>query len=105
MTRPAYLVSHTHWDREWYRTFQQFRLDLVRTVDLVLDTLESEPAFVHFLLDGQTIVLDDYLAMRPERADQLRRYIAGGRLAVGPWYCHPDLFLVSGESIVRGFGT
>lgn len=101
MTRTAYLVSHTHWDREWYRTFQQFRLDLVRTVDDVLDTLERDPAFAHFLLDGQTIVLDDYLAMRPERAEQLRRFIAAGRLAVGPWYCHPDLFLVSGESIVR----
>ena len=101
MTRPAYLISHTHWDREWYRTYQQFRLDLVRTIDRVLDTLQSDPAFTHFLLDGQTIVLDDYLAMRPERADELRRLIGAGRIAVGPWYCHPDLFLVSGESIVR----
>src|SRR5690242_3599792 len=84
MTRPAYLISHTHWDREWYRTYQQFRLDLVRTVDLVLDTLETDPAFPHFLLDGQTIVLDDYLAMRPHRAEALRRHIASGRLAVGP---------------------
>lgn len=101
MTRPAYLVSHTHWDREWYRTFQQFRLDLVRTIDEVLDTLEGDPAFAHFLLDGQTIVLDDYLAMRAGSAPRLARQIASGRLAVGPWYCHPDFFLVSGESIVR----
>jgi len=100
-TRPAYLIPHTHWDREWYRTFQQFRLDLVRVVDGVLDTLESDPAFTHFMLDGQTIVLDDYLAMRPDRAAQLRRHIADGRLGVGPWYCHPDLFLVSGEAIAR----
>ncbi len=101
MTRSAFLISHTHWDREWYRTFQQFRLDLVRTIDGVLDTLERDPAFAHFLLDGQTIALDDYLAMRPERADDLRRQIAAGRLGVGPWYCHPDLFLVSGEALVR----
>jgi len=100
-TRPAYLIPHTHWDREWYRTFQQFRLDLVRVVDGVLDTLESDPSFTHFMLDGQTIVLDDYLAMRPDRAAQLRRHIADGRLGVGPWYCHPDLFLVSGEAIAR----
>ncbi len=100
-TRPAYLIPHTHWDREWYRTFQQFRLDLVRVVDGVLDTLESDPTFTHFMLDGQTIVLDDYLAIRPERAAQLRRHIADGRLGVGPWYCHPDLFLVSGEAIAR----
>ena len=100
-TQPAYLVSHTHWDREWYRTFQQFRLDLVRVVDGVLDTLERDPSYTHFMLDGQTVVIDDYLAMRPGNADRLRRHIADGRLAVGPWYCHPDLFLVSGESIVR----
>ncbi|HZS90449.1 MAG TPA: glycoside hydrolase family 38 C-terminal domain-containing protein [Chloroflexota bacterium] len=101
MTHTAYLISHTHWDREWYRTFQQFRLDLVRTIDLILETLDTDPAFTHFMLDGQTIVLDDYLAMRPGRADDLRRHISGGRLSVGPWYCHPDLFLVSGESLVR----
>ncbi len=101
MTRPAYLVAHTHWDREWYRTFQQFRLDLVRVVDGVLDTLERDPSFTHFMLDGQTIVIDDYLAMRPERAAHLQRHIADGRIAVGPWYCHPDLFLVSGEALTR----
>ncbi len=101
MTKTAYLVSHTHWDREWYRTFQQFRLDLVRTVDGILETLEQDAAFTHFLLDGQTVVLDDYLAMRPHAAQRLRSQIAAGRLAVGPWYCHPDLFLVSGEAIVR----
>ena len=101
MTKTAYLVSHTHWDREWYRTFQQFRLDLVRTVDGILDTLERDATFTHFLLDGQTVVLDDYLAMRPHAGERLRHRIASGRLAVGPWYCHPDLFLVSGEAIVR----
>ncbi len=101
MTKTAYLVSHTHWDREWYRTFQQFRLDLVRTVDGILDTLERDARFTHFLLDGQTVVLDDYLAMRPHAGERLRHQIASGRLAVGPWYCHPDLFLVSGEAIVR----
>ena len=101
MTRSAFLVPHTHWDREWYRTFQQFRLDLVRVVDQILDTLDSDPAFTHFLLDGQAIAVSDYLTMRPERAGQLRRCLAEGRLSVGPWYCHPDLFLVSGESIVR----
>jgi len=101
MTKTAYLVSHTHWDREWYRTFQQFRLDLVRTVDGILDTLERDATFTHFLLDGQTVVLDDYLAMRPHAGERLRRQIAVGRLAVGPWYCHPDLFLVSGEAILR----
>src|SRR5258706_266196 len=95
------LVPHTHWDREWYQTFQQFRLRLVRTVDLVLDTLERDPAFTCFMLDGQTIRLDDYLEVRPENAERLRSLARAGRLLTGPWYVQPDEFLVGGESLIR----
>ncbi len=73
--RTLHVVSHTHWDREWYLTFQQFRLKLVRLIDRLLDILDQEPDFRHFMLDGQTIVLDDYLQMRPEREEVLRRHI------------------------------
>ena len=58
------IVSHTHWDREWYRSFQEFRARLVDTVDVVLDLLDSDPGWC-FVLDGQTIVIEDYLAIRP----------------------------------------
>ncbi len=95
------VVPHTHWDREWYLTFQQFRMRLVRTVDLVLDTLEADPSFTYFMLDGQTIVLEDYLEVRPENADRLLRLAREGRLQIGPWYLQPDEFLVGGESLVR----
>ena len=67
------LVSHTHWDREWYRTFEAFRARLVDTVDRVLDQLDEDPEW-RFLLDGQTIVLEDYLVVRPSRREP-----AGGR--------------------------
>ena len=96
-----HLVTHTHWDREWYLTFQQFRLKLVHLVDGLLDLLEADPAYRHFMLDGQTIVLEDYLLMRPERAEDLRRHVQAGRLLIGPWHILPDEFLVSGESLVR----
>ena len=59
--KTLHVISHTHWDREWYRTFQQFRLKLVHLVDGLLDILETDPDFKYFMLDGQTIVLDDYL--------------------------------------------
>ena len=59
-----YIISHTHWDREWYKTFQQFRLKLVHLVDNLLTILDSDPTYLHFMLDGQTIVLEDYLHMR-----------------------------------------
>src|SRR6266567_4147939 len=95
------LVPHTHWDREWYQTFQQFRMRLVHAIDRLLDILDHDPAFTHFMLDGQTIVLDDYLEVRPEHAERLKNHIRSGRIQVGPWYLQPDEFLVSGESLVR----
>src|SRR6266852_5065198 len=95
------LVPHTHWDREWYQTFQQFRIRLVHAVDKLLDILERDPDFSHFMLDGKTIVLDDYLEARPEQEERLKRHTRSGRISVGPWYVQPDEFLVSGESLVR----
>jgi hypothetical protein len=94
------LVSHTHWDREWYRTFEAFRARLVDTVDRVLDVLADDPGW-KFLLDGQSIVVEDYLAVRPGRRAELERAVRDGRLAVGPWYVQPDSLLPSGESLVR----
>ncbi len=96
-----HLVAHTHWDREWYLTFQQFRIKLVHLVDELLDILKRDPSFTHFMLDGQTIVLEDYLAIRPDRAPDLERLIRAGRLLVGPWYILPDEFLVSPEATIR----
>ncbi len=94
------LVSHTHWDREWYRTFQSFRSRLVDTVDRVLDLITLDPGYC-FLLDGQTIVLEDYLEVRPSRRAELERAIADARLAIGPWYVQPDSLLPAGETHVR----
>jgi mannosylglycerate hydrolase len=95
------VIPHTHWDREWYQTFQQFRIRLVKTIDVLLTLLERDKHFSHFMLDGQTIVLDDYLEVRPEQEERLKEYIRAGRLLVGPWYLQPDEFLVSGEALIR----
>jgi mannosylglycerate hydrolase len=95
------VVPHTHWDREWYEPFQTFRMRLVELVDGLLDLMERDPSYEHFLLDGQMAVVDDYLAIRPEHEDRLRRLCAAGRLEVGPWYILMDEFLVSGETLVR----
>ncbi|MCL4506806.1 MAG: glycosyl hydrolase-related protein [Chloroflexi bacterium] len=101
MTQTAHVVSHTHWDREWYRPYQVFRARLIEAIDAVLDLLERRPDYRFFHLDGQTIVLDDYLEIRPEKEPLLRKFIQEGRLLVGPWYTQPDEFLVSGEAMVR----
>ena len=99
--KTIHLISHTHWDREWYRTFQQFRLQLVHLVDGLLDILATDRDYKHFMLDGQTIVLDDYLLMRPQAESTLKRHIQNGRLLIGPWHILPDMFLVSPEAHIR----
>jgi mannosylglycerate hydrolase len=99
--RRVHIVPHTHWDREWYQSFQTFRLRLVDLLDDLLPRMEADPAYARFLLDGQLAVVDDYLAVRPDAEDRLRRLVGSGRIAVGPWYTLPDEFLVSGETLVR----
>ncbi|HEX7619718.1 MAG TPA: glycosyl hydrolase-related protein [Anaerolineales bacterium] len=99
--RKLYVVSHTHWDREWYLPFQLFRLKLIHLVDGMLDLLEQDLEFKYFMLDGQTIVLDDYLHMRPEKETVLRDHIRKGRIIIGPWHILPDMFLVGPESHIR----
>ncbi|MHB8463297.1 MAG: glycoside hydrolase family 38 N-terminal domain-containing protein [Acidimicrobiales bacterium] len=94
------IVSHTHWDREWYRPFEAFRARLVDTVDLVLDQLASDPGW-SFVLDGQTIVIEDYLEVRPERRGELEAACRAGRIAIGPWYVQPDSLLPAGETHIR----
>ena len=95
-----FFVPHTHWDREWYRPFQSFRISLVDVVDEVLDLLESDER-MRFTLDGQLATVDDYVAIRPGGTDRIAALVRTGRLAIGPWFTLPDEFLVSGESLVR----
>jgi alpha-mannosidase len=100
----VFLVPHTHWDREWYRPFQSFRISLVDVVDEVLDMLEKDPR-MRFTLDGQLATVDDYVEIRPEGEERIRALVLDGRLAIGPWLTLMDEFLVSGESIFRNLET
>ncbi|HID94099.1 MAG TPA: hypothetical protein EYP60_08395 [bacterium (Candidatus Stahlbacteria)] len=96
-----HVVSHTHWDREWYLTFQRFRLKLVSLIDKLLDVMDKNQAYRYYLLDGQTVILKDYLEIRPENRSKIVKYVKDGRIQVGPWFVLPDEFLVSGESLIR----
>jgi len=93
------LVPHTHWDREWYAPFDEFRERLVAMMDTLIDL--GNAGFPHFHLDGQTAMIDDYLAVRPEREADIRLLAEDGRLSAGPWVTQMDEFLVSGESHIR----
>ncbi|HLE02840.1 MAG TPA: hypothetical protein VI877_05060, partial [Dehalococcoidia bacterium] len=95
------IIAHTHWDREWYLPYRMFRAQLVAMLDRLLGLMARRPDFPPFMLDGQSILLKDYLAVRPEREGELRRLVSEGRLLVGPFYVHPDELLVGGESLIR----
>ena len=95
----VYIVPHTHWDREWYQPLGRFRQRLVALIDELLD--DPPQAGESFLLDGQAIVLDDYLAVRPERRAELSALLREGRLEAGPWYVLADELIPGGEALIR----
>ena len=94
----AHLVSHTHWDREWYLPATRFRQRLVALID---ELLAEDAGRSAFLLDGQAIVLEDYLAVRPERRAEVMARLEDGRLEAGPWYVLADELIPGGEALVR----
>jgi len=95
------IVSHTHWDREWYLSLGQFRHHFVKMMDRLLHLFEVDKDFKYFTMDGQYLVIKDYLEIRPEKLETLKKLIQEGKLIIGPWYTQPNLFMVSGESILR----
>jgi len=98
----VFVVPHTHWDREWYMEREKSRMMLVDVIDELLHILKSNDDYV-FMLDGQTLLLEDYFSIRPDRKDELIGFIRSGRVSIGPWYILPDEFLVSGEAHIRNF--
>jgi alpha-mannosidase len=95
-----HLIPHTHWDREWYLPQSIFLARLVPTLDDLLDRLGSESGST-FLLDGQTVLVEDYLAVRPDRETAIVELVRSGRLQVGPWYVLADEQIPSGEALIR----
>jgi len=96
-----YVCSNTHWDREWHMPFSEFQSRLVHLLDTLIELLQREPQYRVFNLDGQTVCVEDYLDLRPERADAVRALVQAGRLVIGPWYNLPDEFLTGDELLVR----
>ena len=99
-TKKYCIISHTHWDREWYLPLENFRMRLVDLIDRLLDILDTDPNY-RFHMDAQTIVLEDYLEIRPDRREVLEKYVREERLLIGPWYVQNDFHLTSGEATVR----
>lgn len=99
--KELHIISHSHWDREWYLSWAKHNYRLIRLIDSLIDVMEKKEAFRYFHLDGQVVLVEDYLAVRPERKERLLKLIGDGRIKIGPFYILQDEFLISGESSIR----
>lgn len=99
--KTIHVVSNSHWDREWGYPFEETRLLLLKFMDELLELLDKDKDFHSFTMDSQTMCVEDYLELRPEKRATVEKHVKSGRLIVGPWYSLPEEYLVSGESLVR----
>ena len=100
MKKKVYAYVHTHWDREWYREFDEFRVRLDEVFNDVLAKLNSRE-LDSFYFDGQTSALEDYLQINPENENIIKQLIKDKRLYIGPYFCSTDSFLVDSESLIK----
>ena len=97
----AHVVPHTHWDREWRYPIWKNRVLLQQFMRELLNTLDTDPQYRNFVMDGQCAVIEDYLEVAPQDTDRIKEHVASGRLSIGPWYTLPDLYPVNGECLLR----
>ncbi len=101
MSKNCHIVPHIHWDREWYFTTEESRILLVNNMEEVMERLETDENYPHYVLDGQTAILEDYFDIKPENRERVKKLVQKGKLIVGPWYTQTDEMVVGSESIVR----
>ena len=101
MKKELCIVSHSHWDREWYLSHAKHNYRLVKFFDDLIEAMEKDERFRYFHLDGQIAIVEDYLAVRPEMEEKVKKFIADGRWEIGPFYILQDEYLINGESSVR----
>lgn len=99
--KTLHIIPHSHWDREWYLPFETHRTRLVKLFDTLIELMEKNPDYTYYHMDGQFVVIEDYLEIRPQMKDRLLALIKADRIQVGPWYILQDEYLTSGEANVR----
>ena len=90
MAKKVHVVPHMHWDREWYFTTEESRILLINNMEEIMEMLETREDYPCYVLDGQTAVLEDYFAIKPENKERIKKLVEAGKLVVGPWYTQTD---------------
>ncbi len=98
--KKIYIISNTHWDREWYMSHEKYLVRLVKLCDRLVGIMEKNENYI-FISDGQFSMIDDYLRIRPEMTERVRTLVKEGRLKVGPWFTQPLETLTGGEALLR----
>lgn len=101
----VHIVAHSHWDREWYLPFGKQQMLLVELFDDLLELFENDSSFHSFHLDGHTLLVEDYLKVKPYNRSKIEKLISAKKLIVGPFYILQDAYLTSSEANVRNFTT
>lgn len=97
----VHVIAHSHWDREWYMPFEYHRARLVQLFDDCMELFEKDEEYQNFHLDGHTALIEDYLEIKPQNRDKIKKYVEEGKFSAGPWYILQDEFLTSAEANVR----
>ncbi|MCG8351580.1 MAG: hypothetical protein MI924_27755 [Chloroflexales bacterium] len=100
MNTNVYIINHTHWDREWFLTSIYTSQWIPGLIDKIESLAAANPDF-KYLLDGQTLIIEDLLYIAPEYEARVTRLIAAGHLIIGPYYCQPDWQITGGEALIR----
>jgi hypothetical protein len=100
MKTTVHIINHTHWDREWFLTSIYTTNWIPRLIDTIEHRVAENPNF-RFLLDGQTLVIEDLLQHDPDYQERVKKLVKDGHLIIGPYYCQPDWKLTGEEALVR----
>ena len=100
MKTVAHIINHTHWDREWFLTSVYTNQWIPALIDKLEQLVVDNPDY-QFLLDGQTLVIEDLLKLAPDYQGKINRLVRNNHLIIGPYYCQPDWRITGGESLIR----
>ena len=100
MKTVTHIINHTHWDREWFLTSVYTSQWIPALVDKLEQLVADNPDY-QFLIDGQTLVIEDLLKLAPDYQGKIDRLVGNKHLIIGPYYCQPDWRITGGESLIR----
>ncbi len=96
----VYTYAHTHWDYEWYFSYNESSIQFIYHMDEVFEALNTGK-LNSYILDGQMSILEEYLRVFPEKLELITKLVKHQQLIIGPWFTQTDEMIIDGEAIIR----